>query len=143
MFIKQLSIFVENKSGKIADILNVLGENNIDISALSIADTTDFGIVRLIVNDVERAASVLREYGAVVKVTDVIGVSVNDAPGGLARVLNILKDAEIELDYIYAFVGRSGKNASVVMKTDDTDKTLKCLEGAGINTITSADVYGD
>ena len=67
----------------------------------------------------------------------------DDTPGGLARVLNILKDAEIELDYIYAFVGRSGKNASVVMKTDNTDKTLRCLEDAGINTITSSDVYGD
>ena len=97
MFIKQLSIFVENKSGKIADILNVLGENNIDISALSIADTTDFGIVRLIVNDVERAASVLREYGAVVKVTDVIGVSVNDAPAVLQGFLTFLKTRKSSL----------------------------------------------
>ncbi len=143
MFIKQLSIFVENKSGKIADVLGVLGENGIDISALSIADTTDFGIVRLIVNEVERAAAVLREYGAVVKITDVIGVSVDDTPGGLAKVLNVLKDNGIELDYIYAFVGRTGKNASVVMKCDDAEKTLKSLGDAGIKIITSENIYND
>lgn len=143
MFIKQLSIFVENKSGKIADVLDVLGKNGIDISALSIADTTDFGIVRLIVNEVERAAEVLREYGAVVKITDVIGVSVDDTPGGLAKVLNALKSNGIELDYIYAFVGRTGKNASVVMKCGDAEKALKSLSNEGIKIITSESIYND
>lgn len=141
MFIKQVSIFVENKSGRIADIISVLGDNGIDISALSIADTTDFGIVRLIASDPEKAERVLREYGAIVKITEVIAVGVSDTPGGLARALNVLKESNIEIDYIYAFVGKSDKGALVVMKVNDPQEALKCFEKNNIVTISAEDVY--
>lgn len=141
MFIKQVSIFVENKSGRIADIISVLGDNGIDISALSIADTTDFGIVRLIASDPEKAERVLREYGAIVKITEVLAVGVSDTPGGLARALNVLKESNIEIDYIYAFVGKSDKGALVVMKVNDPQKALKCFEKNNIVTISAEDVY--
>lgn len=135
MFIKQVSVFVENKSGKIADILSVLGENSIDISALSIADTTDFGIIRMIVNDTEKALSVLKSYGAIAKITDVIGVRVSDTPGGLATALCALKKSGIELDYIYAFVGRDEGGATVVMKVDNPEAALSCLKDNNISVI--------
>lgn len=141
MFIKQVSIFVENKSGRIADIISVLGDNGIDISALSIADTTDFGIVRLIASDPEKAERVLREYGAIVKITEVLAVGVSDTPGGLARALNVLKESNIEIDYIYAFVGKSDKGALVVMKVNDPQEALKCFEKNNIVTISAEDVY--
>lgn len=141
MFIKQVSIFVENKSGRIADIISVLGDNGIDISALSIADTTDFGIVRLIASNPEKAERVLRESGAIVKITEVIAVGVSDTPGGLARALNVLKESNIEIDYIYAFVGKSDKGALVVMKVNDPQKALECFEKNNIVTISAEDVY--
>ncbi len=141
MFIKQVSVFIENKSGKIADVIGVLGDNGIDISALSVADTTDFGIVRMIVNDHVKAEKVLRDFGAVVKVTDVLGVGVADVPGGLAGALHVLKDCGIEIDYIYAFVGKSDKGALVVMKVSDPEGAMKAFEGNGIKTVSAEDVY--
>lgn len=141
MFVKQVSIFVENKSGRIADIISVLGDNGIDISAMSIADTTDFGIVRLIVSDCEKAERVLKEYGAVVKITEVIAVGVSDTPGGLAKALNVLKDNGVEIAYIYAFVGKSDKGALVVMKVDNPEKALSCFEENNIVTLSAEDVY--
>lgn len=141
MFIKQVSVFSENKSGRIAEIIGILGDNGIDISALSVADTTDFGIVRMIVSDYKKAEQVLRESGAVVKVTDVLGVGVADVPGGLAAALCVLKEAAIEIDYIYAFVGKSDKGALVVMKVNDPEKAEKVFEKNGIDTLAPEDVY--
>ncbi len=141
MFIKQVSIFIENKSGKIADVIGVLGDNGIDISALSIADTTDFGIVRLITSDAEKSVKVLKEYGAIVKVTEVIGVGVSDTPGGLAKVLRLLKESGVEIDYMYAFVGKSDKGALVVMKVSEPQKAAECFEKNNITTISAGDIY--
>ena len=141
MFIKQVSIFIENKSGKIADVIGVLGDNGIDISALSIADTTDFGIVRLITSDAEKSVKVLKEYGAIVKVTEVIGVGVSDTPGGLAKVLRLLKESGVEIDYMYAFVGKSDKGALVVMKVSEPQKAAECVEKNNITTISAGDIY--
>ena len=141
MFIKQVSIFIENKSGKIADVIGVLGDNGIDISALSIADTTDFGIVRLITSDAEKSVKVLKEYGAIVKVTEVIGVGVSDTPGGLAKVLRLLKESGVEIDYMYAFVGKSDKGALGVMKVSEPQKAAECFEKNNITTISAGDIY--
>lgn len=141
MFIKQVSIFIANKSGKIADVISVLGNNDIDISALSIADTTDFGIVRLITSDPEKSVSVLKDFGVIVKVTEVIGVAVSDTPGGLAKALNILKENSIEIDYMYAFVGKSDKGALVVMKVNDPQKALDCFAENNVITVNASDVY--
>ena len=105
------------------------------------ADTTDFGIVRLITNDPDKSEKVLKEYGAIVKITPVIGVSVSDNPGGLARVLNILKESGIEIDYMYAFVGKSDKGAPVVMKVNEPQKALECFQKENIKTINAEDAY--
>lgn len=141
MFIKQVSVFIENKSGRIADVIGVLGDNGIDISALSVADTTDFGIVRMIVSDCGKAEKVLREFGSVVKVTDVLGVGIADVPGGLAAALRVLKDCGIEIDYTYAFVGKSDKGALVVMKVSDPEGAMEAFRAHGIKTISAEDVY--
>ena len=103
MAIKQLSVFVDNKKGALSDITTFLAKQGIDLRAMSIADTQDFGILRLIVNDTERAAALLRETEAIAKVTDVIAVALTDEPGGLAKVLEVLAAKEINMEYLYAF----------------------------------------
>lgn len=136
--IKQISIFVENKFGRLASIIDALGKNNIDISALSIADTTDFGILRIIVDKPEEAVLVLKENGVAVKCTDVIAVAIDDTPGGLSKVLEILTKEDITIDYMYAFVGKKEGKALMVVKTDDLEKTEKILSES--KTVTLADI---
>ena len=126
--IKQISVFVENKSGRLSDILNVIGKNGIDISALSIADTTDFGIVRMIVNDPDKAAEILKSNNLVVKVTDVIALAVADKPGGLAGEIEKLKNAGISIEYMYAFIGKSDKGALVIVRVENPEKALEVLK---------------
>ncbi len=141
MLIKQISIFLENKSGRLAEVTRVLGSNKIDISALSIADTTDFGILRLIVNRPEEAVEILKENGFTVSCTSVIAISVADKPGGLATALDILKREGIGIEYLYAFVGKAENEALVILKVADTDKAIKALKDNGINVISSDSVY--
>ena len=128
MLIKQISIFVENKVGKLGNIIEVLAENKIDISALSIADTTDFGILRIIVDNPELAVIVLKEHGVTVKCTDVIALAIDDNPGGLSEVLETLTKNNVTIEYMYAFVGKMEGKALMVFKTDDMEKTEKVLE---------------
>ncbi len=141
MFVKQISVFVENKSGKLVEIIGILAKSNIDISALSIADTTDFGILRLIVNDPEKAKAALREHGMVVKTTNVIALAIPDEPGGLVGALDVLKENGVAIEYMYAFVGKSDKGAMVILKTDDPDTAVKALEKAGSFVVDAKDVY--
>lgn len=141
MFIKQISVFVENKFGRIAKIVDLLSKNNINISALSIADATDFGILRLIVDKPDDAVSVLRESGVSSKCTDVIAVAIDDRPGGLSKVLDTLTKAEISIEYMYVFVGKKVDKALMVVKTDDMEKSLEAFKAGNIELITSADVY--
>lgn len=122
MKVKQISVFVENKSGNLSDVTTLLGENGIDISAMSLADTTDFGIVRMIVSDTKKAVEILKEQGFAVKCTDVTALAVDDTPGGLAKVLEILKKEGIGIEYLYAFVGKRDKCAMVVMKISEPEK---------------------
>lgn len=140
MFIKQLSIFVENKTGGIAEILAELGGKGIDIRALSLADTTDFGILRMIVNDVSAAEAILREHGVAVKVTDVLGLAVDDRPAGLAGALAALNRAGVAIEYMYAFVGDNDQHAMVVLRTDDDAKALSVLTAAGVTVLGESDV---
>ena len=128
--IKQISIFVENKFGRLSSIIEVLGKNNIDISALSIADTTDFGILRIIVDKPEEAVIVLKEHGVAVKCTDVIAVAIDDTPGGLSKVLAKLTENNITIDYMYAFVGKKEGKALMVVKTDKMEESEKILSGS-------------
>ena len=113
---------MENKFGKLANVVEILAKNNIDIQALTMADTTDFGILRVIVDDTEKGAKALRDEGLIVKVTDVIGVGIDDVPGGLSKVLSLLKENGISVEYMYAFTGKDdSEHASVVMKVDKKD----------------------
>ncbi|MBQ7500396.1 MAG: ACT domain-containing protein [Clostridia bacterium] len=140
MAIKQLSIFVENKEGKLAKITELLTKSEVDIRAMSIADTQDFGILRLIVSDARKAAAVLSENNCVVHVTDVIGVAVEDKPGGLAKVVRLLSDNNINIEYMYAFITISKQYAYVVFRVEDNEKASALLESENIRLVTEEDI---
>lgn len=140
MFLKQLSIFVENKPGRLESIIDTLGKNNINIRALSIADTTDFGILRLIVDDVDRAKSVLKETGVISKRTDVVAVFLDDRSGGLAKVLSVLTAGGLNIEYMYAFLTKTEGKALMVLKADDEQKALDVLEANSIPTASPEDM---
>lgn len=122
MFIKQLSIFVENKFGRLESIIDTIGKNGINIRALSIADTTDFGILRVIVDDTEKAKKCLSDAGVIAKATDVIAVYIDDETGGLAKVLGYLTEEKISVEYMYAFLSRDTSKALMVVKADDEER---------------------
>ena len=140
MSIKQITVFVENKQGAMVSITDPLAENNLNLRALSIAETEDFGILRLIVNDEETAEKTLREKGYLIKVTDVIGVKIGDAPGKLSEALGVLDKAGINVEYLYAFMARTEKHAYVVLRVEDNEIAGGALERAGFHLITNADV---
>lgn len=142
MAIKQLSVFVENKTGALADIVSLLADSKIDIRALSVADTQDFGILRMIVSDTEAAAAVLKESGAVLSVTEVTGAAISDEPGGLAKVLHLVTENGINMEYLYAFIAESGHEAYVVLRVDDNAKTEQILADGGVKTLFEADIKG-
>jgi len=142
MFIQQISAFVENKSGTLAEITDVLLQSKIDIRALSIADTTDFGILRMIVSAPDLALAALKDAGITVSVTDVIAVAVDDAPGGLHGVLAILSEANIGLEYAYAFTGRlAASSAYVILRVGDNKAAVTALQAGGITLLTTDEVY--
>ncbi len=131
MRVEQIAVFLENKSGRLAEITSVLAENGINIRALSVADTADFGILRLIVDKVDQAKSVLRDNGFTVGKTNVIAVEVPDQAGGLARVLKTVESAGLNVEYMYAFVNKSGENAVLIFRFDDMDKAINALQRDG------------
>lgn len=137
MKIKQLSVFVENKFGMASDIIEILSENNINISALSIADTSKYGVMRLIVDDTEKAQNILSENGIMVKTTNVIAVPMLNKPGELAVLLKIFKGAEVSVEYMYAFVTPEHNGAVLVLKTDNNQKALDALRQNGISPLNS------
>lgn len=141
MLVKQISVFLENKSGRLAEVARTLAANNIDISALSIADTTDFGILRLIVNNPESAEAILNENGFTVSCTSVIAVSIADKPGGLAAALDILDVEGIGIEYLYAFVGKTENEALVILRVEAPEKAIIILTEKGIKVLSSNDVY--
>ncbi len=141
MKIKQISVFLENKSGRLAKVSRVLGDHNINTRALSIADTTDFGILRLIVNEPDTAYRVLKEAGCSVNVTDVIAVEVPDVPGGLAKPMEVLRDAGINIEYLYAFLTRSTEAALVVFRVERIDDAIDALQNDGIRVLGDSEVY--
>ena len=141
MYIKQVSVFVENESGNMADVLGILGKNGIDISALSIADKTDFGILRLIVSDPEKAVSILKEEGMIVKLTDVLAVGIEDKSGSLANVLDVLKSADIAIEYLYAFIGKSNYGALVIIRADKPEEALKALTANNVSLVEAKEIY--
>ncbi|TKB28191.1 ACT domain-containing protein [Desulfopila sp. IMCC35006] len=132
MLVEQIAVFLENKSGRLAEITAVLADNNINIRALSVADTADFGILRLIVDNVEKAKSVLKENGFTVGKTTVIAVEVEDKTGGLARVLQIIHAANINVEYMYAFVNKTGENAVLIFRFEKMDEAIAALKEKGV-----------
>ena len=140
MAIKQLTVFVENKQGTVVSITEILSKNNINLRALSIAETEAFGILRLIVNEEEAAVKALTDAGYLLKVTEVVGVKIGDAPGKLSAVLRVLDDKNINVEYMYAFMARTEKHAYVVIRVEDNELAETTLEEAGFHIITKADV---
>ncbi|MDQ7787057.1 MAG: ACT domain-containing protein [Thermodesulfovibrionales bacterium] len=132
MNVEQISIFLENKSGRLAEVTSVLSEAGINIRALYLADTADFGILRLIVNDTEKARHALKEKGFTVEKTKVIAIEVPDRPGGLSTILSTIKGEGINVEYMYAFVEKSGENAIVIFRFDEIEKSVDILRQAGV-----------
>ena len=141
MLVKQISVFLENKTGRLAEVAKILGGNSINISALSIADTTDFGILRIIVNQPENAEKILNENGFTVSCTDVIAIALPDEPGALASVLSILEKESIGIEYMYAFVGKSLNEAIVILRVEESASAVKLLQDNNVKVLSSKDVY--
>ena len=132
MIIKQLSIFIENKRGRLAEITDIIAKNDINIRALSIADTTNFGILRIIVDDANKVEKILKDNNMTVSITSVISICVDDRPGGLAEILKKLAEQNIDIEYMYAFVSKQidGK-AYVIMRIEEDFKAMEILKNAG------------
>jgi hypothetical protein len=141
MQVEQISIFIENKSGRLAEVTRVLGSQGINIRALSLADTSDFGILRLIVDQTDQAKAALKEHGFTVSKTEVVAVEVPDQPGGLAGILQVLDAARINVEYMYAFVERCGGNAVIIFRFDDLAGAIKVLQANGVNILPGQRVY--
>ncbi len=138
---KQISVFLENKAGRLSHVTKVLGEASINIRALSIADTSDFGILRIIVSDPEKAYKILKEAGFTVSETEVIAVQVPDSPGGLATVLEQMSEANLNIEYLYAFLGTSENDALVIFKVEDFAKARDTFVERGIKFLDERQLY--
>lgn len=141
MQVEQISIFIENKSGRLAEVTRVLGESDINIRALSLADTSDFGILRLIVDKTDLARQTLKERGFTVNKTAVVAVEVPDRPAGLAGILQVLDGGGVNVEYMYAFVEHSANNAVIIFRFDDADAAIKVLLANDIKVLEGERVY--
>ena len=141
MRVEQISIFLENKSGRLAEVARILAEAGVNIRALSLADTSDFGVLRIIVDKQEKCEEALKERGFTVRKTDVVAVEVSDRPGGLHRILDILDKAGINVEYVYAFVRHSGDNAINIFRFENTEEAVKVLLKEGVKVIPGAELY--
>lgn len=142
MFVKQLSIFVENKSGRLSEILKSISAAGIDIRAVCIADTTNFGILRLIVNKPDEAEKALRDMGLTVKLTDVIAIEIPDRPGGFADALAVLDDKGVSIEYSYAFISRDEGRACVILRVDDNNKAAELFSQNNVTVLPGEEIYG-
>ena len=140
MVVKQISVFLENRVGRLQEVSEVLARTEVNIRALSLADTSDFGILRLIVNKPETALDVLQKEGFTVRENEVIAVEVEDKPGGLARILNVFSSAGISLEYMYAFVERKTDNAVMIFRVESNEKATKNLQDAGVSLLSDEEV---
>ena len=141
MSLEQISVFVENKTGKLNEVIKVLAANKLDIRAMTLADTAEFGILRLIADDTIATVDALRAAGCVVSLTQVLAVELKDRPGSLAKVLDALARAEVGIEYMYAFTSPKDDGAYVVMRVQDNDATEKALNEAGIRVASKEQFY--
>ena len=135
MTIPQISVFLENKAGQLADITGILSQNQVNMRAINIAETTDYGVLRLIVDDAAKASSILLEQGFILTMTPVVGVAVPDTPGGLSKVLSVISSAEIDVEYMYSVFGQKDGQASMIFRVADSDGLSAVLERNEIRTI--------
>lgn len=140
MTIPQISVFLENKAGQLADITRILAEAQVNMRAISIAETADYGVLRLIVDDASKASSILLEQGFILTMTPVVGVAVPDTPGGLSKVLGVISKAEIDVEYMYSVFGQKDGQACMIFRVADTDALSALLEENGIGMIAGEDL---
>lgn len=133
--VQQLSVFLQNKSGKIAAVVRALSDSGVDIRALSIADTTDFGILRMLVSDISAAKAALAEQNCILSVNDVTVVAVPDTPGGLSRVLSLMAQDKIDIEYMYSLIDRGKEDAYMVFRVSDEKRLLKVLSENGLSAV--------
>ena len=141
MRVEQLSVFLENKAGRLAEVTGILSQAAINIRALSLADTSDFGVLRLIVNDTHKAKEALKSKGFTVGETEVVAVEVPDKPGGLHNILEIMQKSDMNVEYMYAFVQQSGSNAVMIFRFENVAQAVKVLETGGITVISGEKLY--
>lgn len=139
MIIEQISVFIENKSGRLNEVMAILGDNDINVSALSIADTAEYGIVRMIVTDPEKAVRLLKEQAFTVSITPVICCKTPNKPGGLKKMLNFLEEDGISIEYMYAF--SVGEDASIILKTEDCNKSIESLKSHQMELLSASEIY--
>ena len=137
MSVRQISVFLENKKGRLAEVTRTLSHEKINIRALSLADTADFGVLRIIVDNPDRSLAILKSHGFVAQVTEVVAVEVEDRPGGLSRILEVLDHDNVNVEYMYAYVQKSRENAIVICRIDDRERALQILQKNGIATLSA------
>ncbi|MCD8154431.1 MAG: acetolactate synthase [Clostridiales bacterium] len=135
MTVKQISVFLENKPGRLSELTEVLSENGIDMLALSLAEASDFGIVRVIVDDVYKASTVLKDADYIISITKVLAVEIADEPGALAKVIGVLGESEINVEYMYAFTARKKDCACMIIRVEDNGKAVEALRANGMRPI--------
>lgn len=141
MLVKQISVFIENKAGRLASVTTALANEGIDTRALSLADTTNFGVLRLIVDQPEKALETLKASNFAVSTTDVVAVMVPDVPGGLAQVLEKFTELNIDIEYMYAFIGKEADKAIVILRINKPEEALSRIEEVGIKTLPAEQLY--
>ena len=141
MTVRQLSVFLENRPGRLCAATDLLAREGINLSALTVADTAEFGILRLIVDQPDRAREVLMGEGIIVRISDVLAVAMDDAPGGAVGILHLLSEAGLNVEYLYACVGKQSGKAIMIVRTDDIEKAEQVLQKGGYGEINPADVY--
>ncbi len=141
MHVEQISVFLENKSGRLSEVTGILAENGINIRALALADTSDFGVLRLIVDEKEKAVSVLKDNGFTVGKTQVVAVEVEDQPGGLHRILEIIKSNDLNVEYMYAYVKHTAQNAIMIFRFDNVTAAIQTLQAQGVTVVDGQRLY--
>ena len=141
MIVKQVCAFVENKTGRLSELADILASNDIDISALSLADSTDYGILRMLVSDPEKAVDVMKAAGVVAKITEALAVAIEDVPGGFAKVVNLLSEKNLEVKYMYASVGHIHGKALMILGIDNAAEAEQIISQTDAGKIDPAEIY--
>ena len=141
MLVKQISVFVQNEPGRLSFITRLMGENQIDIRSISISDTVDFGILRVIVNDPEKCEQVLKQNGFTVSITNVIAVGIADEPGSLAKVFSLADENGVNIEYVYAFISHTTQDACIIMRVNNGEQAIKIFLENGVKVLSAEEVY--